>query len=130
MQYHFHNVSARDLLVSGEPKWNGWHQVPTIYYVNFFFKLFLFVLVWFWVFLVCFCFVSPAIEIFRCSLIALVNPCTQTMHQYFCLLRQSKFFWVGFFKFKIYLEIAVASASAHRVGGKKNQVWTVLKIYV
>lgn len=41
-----------------------------------------------------------------------------------------KVFWVGFFKFKIYLEIAVASASAHRVGGKKNQVWTVLKIYV
>lgn len=36
VQYHFHNVSARDLLVSGETKQNGWHQVPTICYSNFF----------------------------------------------------------------------------------------------
>lgn len=39
--------------------------------------------------------VSPAIEMFGSSLITLVNPCAQAMHQYFCLLRQSKFsFWV------------------------------------
>lgn len=56
------------------------------------------------------------------------EPCAQSMHQYFCLLRQSEF-WVGFFffgwllgLFKIYLEIAVASASAHRVGGKKKKI--------
>lgn len=47
------------------------------------------------------------------------------MHQYFCLLRQSKFgfgFWFcsGLVFFKIYLEIAVASASAHRVGEKSS----------
>lgn len=51
VQYHFHNVSARDLLVSGEPKWNGWQRVPTIYYLNFFQAFFF--LFWFWVFLKC-----------------------------------------------------------------------------
>lgn len=122
MQYHFHNVSARDLLVSGEPKWNSWHQVSTIHYLNFF-KLFSFWFAYFWF---VFDFFLQQLRQPHCP----GKPLYTNNASVLLPSKAVKVFWVVFLKFKIYLEIAVASASAHCVGGGGNQVWTVLKNYV